>query len=716
MPQYVTTDELHEALTEVNTALLEEVGGADIEPAGDNTKLRTREKVRLVSEEIGEAQREIYGTAHTCEEIVTEGVCVKRLPFDFLRKLKWINTQKQAIKTAIQALGTGMPDNEIFHDYYKWIKGGGGSDPQPDIPLDTWINQDPPAGKITWATPYTLHFKYSQPGTFSLFASNAGYNITPGGTSVVAPEFKALSRVGNANGAVFGYNRTSYDSRLGSVYGITPKFAYAANTSNSETVPYMVPQYFWKNGSSVSAVVRATYKSHLVGYTHREYVGGQYVYSDIREYTTDYTTNGNRQALTYNGRRYEGFYFSASAPSVPSGSPSILLPTERFITNVSISYVFGDIEVPITSFSRIDSPNNDARFYVYATNDVNDIRISIQELPHANYSATLSNSSANYLYKAMFQPNSPSSGYPGIAGFNNNINQSVRGQYLKCTVQGSGGKYQKTNRALGGAFTQANVRSIAELSNGGHLYLDYYWRSITGVPLYDTGTFPPLDPDYTGNQYIAQEVTIEYDFGSEAAPPSVITPEYVGDTSTSRVTKWETPYTPEADSKTRTTQEAETEAEQQTGQPSTDTVTKILAYAVEQIGTPYPPAAEQANGNRFGPNYYDCSGLVYKAVQAGGITIPTVSASQYGYYRSRGGIFTSNANRRPGDLIFWEKISSGARNDDYGSTNYIHHVGLIYSISGDTVLIIDSGSKGVQKRNLWEGSGYVIKGYAHPES
>ena len=624
MPQYVTTDELHETLTEVNRTLLEEVSGAEIEPAGDNTKLRTREKVRLVSEEIGEAQREIYRTAHTCEEIVTEGVCAKRLPYDLLRKLEWIKTQKGLLKTAIQALGTGMPDNEIFHDYYKWIKGGGGSDPQPDIPEDVWRDQGLPEGKITWATPCKLHMKYSQPTEIKCFA-RTGNDIGDVVASAVPLEVKSLMRVGYANACLFGFNRSTFDSRLGSIYGIVPKFDIVYQGTSfypAYGYCYYTPQNgrYWKtNGTAVSFSIRFNYTSHVKGYTHREYTGGQWIYSDEREFTQSFTANGSLTSFVKDGVMYYGYAFVPSqVSSFPSGT-TIYQYTGRWTSDITSTIVIGDVEIPGAACQRVNFVNINQASYIMFCFYIQELVVYSPEFPVADYVVFTNNQTSSPVYKCMQDPSNSNVLPPAISGtasmFSTGNTKYGLYQYFKTSVRGSGGKYIKKIRAVSGALTRSDVQSRSELLNGGTLSLDFYWRSYSNL-WYETGTFPALDPDYTGNQYIAQECEIEFDFGSEAAPPSVITPDYVGDTSTSRLSSWSTPYTPEADSETRTEQEAEQEAEQQTGEPSTDTVTKILAYAVSKIGTPYPPAAEQANGNRFGPSYYACSTRCSSAVKS----------------------------------------------------------------------------------------------------
>lgn len=53
-----------------------------------------------------------------------------------------------------------------------------------------------------------------------------------------------------------------------------------------------------------------------------------------------------------------------------------------------------------------------------------------------------------------------------------------------------------------------------------------------------------------------------------------------------------------------------------------------VQYALAQSGKPY-----RAYGNRFGPNYYDCSGLVIGSLRHAGIDVPPDVGNTVGLYR-----------------------------------------------------------------------------------
>lgn len=72
-----------------------------------------------------------------------------------------------------------------------------------------------------------------------------------------------------------------------------------------------------------------------------------------------------------------------------------------------------------------------------------------------------------------------------------------------------------------------------------------------------------------------------------------------------------------------------------------------INYALSKVGCGY----SQASDLRLGPNYYDCSGLMYMAYKQAGITIPT-STANYGSY----GRLPSNDSAMPGDIL-WRRAS-----------------------------------------------------------
>lgn len=78
----------------------------------------------------------------------------------------------------------------------------------------------------------------------------------------------------------------------------------------------------------------------------------------------------------------------------------------------------------------------------------------------------------------------------------------------------------------------------------------------------------------------------------------------------------------------------------------------IVATAQQYIGCPY-----QWGGN--GPNVFDCSGLTKYVYAQCGISIPRTAAAQMS-----AGSYVSDADRQPGDLVF------------FGSGGNIYHVGI----------------------------------------
>lgn len=78
------------------------------------------------------------------------------------------------------------------------------------------------------------------------------------------------------------------------------------------------------------------------------------------------------------------------------------------------------------------------------------------------------------------------------------------------------------------------------------------------------------------------------------------------------------------------------------------------------------------------------------------------SRAQYQYCKDNN-LLIDKSELQPGDLIFWEK-------DDK-----IAHVGIyVGDYSGKKNQIIDAGNPGVTVRNMWEGAGFTLSGYAHP--
>ena len=74
--------------------------------------------------------------------------------------------------------------------------------------------------------------------------------------------------------------------------------------------------------------------------------------------------------------------------------------------------------------------------------------------------------------------------------------------------------------------------------------------------------------------------------------------------------------------------------------PPTAAAAKAIAFALSQVGKPYVWGAT-------GPSAFDCSGLMLRAYQAGGIDLPRVSVDQF-----HGGALLPVRAAQPGDLMF----------------------------------------------------------------
>lgn len=83
---------------------------------------------------------------------------------------------------------------------------------------------------------------------------------------------------------------------------------------------------------------------------------------------------------------------------------------------------------------------------------------------------------------------------------------------------------------------------------------------------------------------------------------------------------------------------------------------RAMQFALGEIGKPYVWGAT-------GPNSYDCSGLMLRAYEAAGVTLPRVSRQQYW-----AGAQLPVRQAQPGDLLFWGY--------DTSNPDSIHHVAM----------------------------------------
>jgi hypothetical protein len=110
-------------------------------------------------------------------------------------------------------------------------------------------------------------------------------------------------------------------------------------------------------------------------------------------------------------------------------------------------------------------------------------------------------------------------------------------------------------------------------------------------------------------------------------------------------------------------------------------VAAMLAFMVAQIGKPYSEAVP----GRFGPNEFDCSGLVFTAAKNAGIPFPGNASTDSGdvlanteanYLGTLPGVtkITNASQIKTGDVLFFTGAAPGPSN--YGP---IGHVGMAFS-------------------------------------
>ncbi|MGH4012669.1 MAG: C40 family peptidase [Pseudonocardiaceae bacterium] len=90
--------------------------------------------------------------------------------------------------------------------------------------------------------------------------------------------------------------------------------------------------------------------------------------------------------------------------------------------------------------------------------------------------------------------------------------------------------------------------------------------------------------------------------------------------------------------------------------PPSEVASRAIDYALGEVGKPYVWGAE-------GPHSYDCSGLMMRAYEAAGVTLPRTSRQQYW-----AGTQLPVREAQPGDLMFWGYNTS--------DPDTIHHVAM----------------------------------------
>ena len=90
--------------------------------------------------------------------------------------------------------------------------------------------------------------------------------------------------------------------------------------------------------------------------------------------------------------------------------------------------------------------------------------------------------------------------------------------------------------------------------------------------------------------------------------------------------------------------------------PPSEVAGRAISFALGEVGKPYVWGAE-------GPHAYDCSGLMMRAYESAGVTLPRTSRQQYW-----AGAQLPVRRAQPGDLLFWAYDSS--------DPDTIHHVAM----------------------------------------
>jgi hypothetical protein len=131
-------------------------------------------------------------------------------------------------------------------------------------------------------------------------------------------------------------------------------------------------------------------------------------------------------------------------------------------------------------------------------------------------------------------------------------------------------------------------------------------------------------------------------------------------------------------------------------------VTKMLDYMMAAIGDRYT----QQNPERFGPGQFDCSGLVWRAMQQAGMNLPqsdAIAATEADYLSKQPGVeVIKSANQvQKGDVVFFTGADPGPSN--FGG---IGHVGVATS-SSQYVSAYDT-QEGVVVNPIGSGNGGFV--------
>ncbi|TCP48648.1 NlpC/P60 family protein [Tamaricihabitans halophyticus] len=120
----------------------------------------------------------------------------------------------------------------------------------------------------------------------------------------------------------------------------------------------------------------------------------------------------------------------------------------------------------------------------------------------------------------------------------------------------------------------------------------------------------------------------------------------------------------------------------------TEAAGAAIEFALREQGKPYVWGAT-------GPDSYDCSGLLLRAYEAAGVTIPRVSRDQF-----NGGAMLPVKEAQPGDLVFWASDTSNPAT--------IHHVAM-YLGNGKIVEAQQSGVPVHTRDFNWDEDGLMAE-------
>jgi cell wall-associated NlpC family hydrolase len=130
----------------------------------------------------------------------------------------------------------------------------------------------------------------------------------------------------------------------------------------------------------------------------------------------------------------------------------------------------------------------------------------------------------------------------------------------------------------------------------------------------------------------------------------------------------------------------------------------VLSYMKAQVGKPYSLV------DRFGPTQFDCSGLVWAALNQAGVPIPAddnVVHSEIEWLAQVPGakLITNVNDLKPGDIV--AMIGADPVETPYG---LMGHIGIVGSGSGANAIIVSAydTAEGVNETTLAQNNGFAV--------